>query len=107
MWSFENRVGKLVFFLTNFSQLLLSNSLFIVLFADVLFLLPVLWLRNCVEVDVEGITIFHSPPNPPPSDCPYFFVPIHSSLVITSDSLIFDISARLKLVSVPFGSLLL
>ena len=45
--------------------------------------------------------------NPPPSDRPYFFAPTHSSLVITSDSLKFDISARLKLVSVPFGSLLL
>ena len=43
----------------NFSQLPLSNSLFTVSFAYVVFLL-VLWLGICVEVDEDRITILLS-----------------------------------------------
>ena len=44
--------------LANFSQLRLSNSLFTVLFAYVVFFFwLVLWLGICVEVDVDRITI--------------------------------------------------
>ena len=50
-------------FLSNFSQLALSNSLFTVLFAYVIFLL-VLWLGICVEVDGDRITILPSPSLP-------------------------------------------
>ena len=49
-----------------FSQLPLSNSLFTVLFAYVVFFWLVLWLGICVEVDVDRITISPAPP-------PYFF----------------------------------
>ena len=63
-----------------------SNSLFTVLFAHVLFL----WLGIFIEVDVDRITILHRPP-PPPS---------HKWQL-------FEISARLKLVSVPFSRLVL
>ena len=51
-----------------FSQLPLSNSLFTVLFAYVVFFWLVLWLGICVEVDVDRITIL--PPTPP---LPIFF----------------------------------
>ena len=51
-----------------------------------------------VQVDVDRITILL-----PPS---LFLVPIHNSLCNTSDN-IFEMSARPKLVSVPFSSLLL
>ena len=47
----------------NFSQLPLSNSLFTVLFADVVFLL-VLWLGICIEVDVDKTTILLPPSLP-------------------------------------------
>ena len=77
----------------------MSNSLFTVLFAYVAFFLLVLWLRICVEVDVVRITIL---PPPPPSL--YFFV-THNSLFNTSDWQLFEISARLKLVSVQCSSL--
>ena len=57
-WSYENRVSK------HFSQLPLSNSLFAVLFAYVVFFCfvlfffsPVLWLGICVQVDVDRIAI--------------------------------------------------
>ena len=66
------------------------------LFAYVVFLWLVLWLGICVEVDVDRIT---SPP-------PYFF-PTHNSFFNTSDSYQFEISGKLKLVSVPFSSLVL
>ena len=46
-----------------FSQLPLSNSLFTVLFAYVVFLL-VLWLGICVEVGLDRTAIL--PPPPPP-----------------------------------------
>ena len=42
--------------------------------------------------------------NPPPPNF-VLFVPTHNSLIKTSDR--FEISARLRLVSVPFSSLLL
>ena len=47
----------------NFSQLPLSNSLFTMLFAYVVFLLLVLWLGVCVEVEVDTITILPPPPS--------------------------------------------
>ena len=47
-----------------FSQLPLSNSLFTVLFAYVVFLL-VLWLGICVEVGLDRTAIL-PPPLPPP-----------------------------------------
>ena len=60
--------------LANFSQLRLSNSLFTVLFAYVVFFFfwLVLWLGICVEVDVDRITIL------PPSLC--FFPPTFFSV---------------------------
>ena len=58
------------------------------------FCLLVLWLEICVEVDENRITIL--PPLPPSL---LFFCPYPRRL--------FQISARLKLVSVPFSSLLL
>ena len=56
-WSYENRVSKHFF-----SQLPLSNSLFTLLFAYVVFFWLVLWFGICVEVDVDRITIL--PPFP-------------------------------------------
>ena len=57
----------------NFSQLPLSNSLFTVLFAYVVFFWFVLWLGICAEVDVDRITILA--PLPLPS-----FFPTHNYL---------------------------
>ena len=57
----------------------------------------VLCLGICVEVDVERITI--SPHS--------LFFPIHNSFFNTSDSYQFEITGHLKLVSVPFSSLVL
>ena len=48
-----------------FSQLPLSNSLFTVLFAYVVFLL-VLWLGICVEVGLDRTAILPPLPPPPP-----------------------------------------
>ena len=48
-----------------FSQLPLSNSLFTVLFAYVVFLI-VLWLGICVEVGLDRTAILPPPPPPPP-----------------------------------------
>ena len=68
------------------------------LFAHVVFVfLLVLWLGICVEVDVDRITIL--PPLP-------FFFPYPQFFVYHKWQL-FEISARLKLVSVPFSSLVL
>ena len=64
-WSFENRVSKTF---CNFSELPLSNSLFTVLFAYVVFSLLVLWLGICVEEDVDRLTIL---PSSPLIFCPY------------------------------------
>ena len=61
-------------------------SFFLLLF----FFLLGLWLRICVEVDVDRITI------------PIFFIP-----TILCLRQLFEISARLKRVSVPFSSLVL
>ena len=68
----------------NFSQLPLSNSLFTVLFAYVVFFLVVLWLGFCVEVGVDRITIL-----PPP---PFLFL-THNSLFNTSDSYLKSVRA--------------
>ena len=92
-WSYENRVSK--HFFLNFS---FSNSLFTVLFAYVVFFWLVLWFGICVEVDVDRITIL--------TPFPIFF-PTNNSFFNTSDSYQFEISGRLKLVSVPFSSLVL
>ena len=70
------------------------------LFAYVSFFLLVLWLGICAEVDVDRITIL-----PPPflaSVFIYLFLLLPTILSLTQ-----KISARLKLVSVPFSSLLL
>ena len=69
------------------------------LFAYVSFFLLVLWLGICAEVDVDRITIL-----PPPflaSLFIYFFLLLPTILSLTQ-----KISARLKLVSVPFSSFL-
>ena len=90
-------------FLSIFSQLLLSYiSLFTVFFtADVGFFVVVISLIGiCFQVDVDIIT-----PLPPPA--PMFFVPTHNSFFNISVTELFEISARLKLVSVPLSSLLL
>ena len=81
-----------------FSQLPLSNSLFTVLFAYVVFFWLVLWLGICVEVDVDRINTL--PPLP-------IFFPTHNSFFNTSDCYQFEISGRLSLVSVSFSSLFL
>ena len=81
-----------------FSQLPLSNSLFTVLFAYVVFFWLVLWLGICVEVDVDRINTL--PPLP-------IFFPTHNSFFNTSDCYQFEISGRLSLVSVSFSSLVL
>ena len=47
------------------------------------------------------------PPAQPAPSHPYVFVPTHNSFFNTSDTELFQISARLKLVSLPFSSLLL
>ena len=98
-------------FLCNFSQLLLSNiSLFTVLFtADVGFFsfLACFLVRDLFS---SGRRHNHRLPPPPPHQprpAPRFFVPTHNSFSNTSDTELFEISARLKLVSVPFGGLLL
>ena len=62
-----------------------------------LFFLLVFWLGICVEVDVVTITIL-----PPP--LPIFSLPTIPCLTKWQ---LFEISARLKLVSVPFSSLVL
>ena len=71
----------------NFSQLPLSNSLFIMLFAcRFFFFFACFGFGISEEVDVERITI--SPPTPAPPSIPpnFFFVPTHNSLFNTSDS---------------------
>ena len=88
-WSYENRVSK------NF--VIFLNFLVTVLFGYVVFLWLVLWLGICVEVDADRITIL---PPPPP-----LFFPNQNSFFNTSHSYQFEISGRLKLVSVPFSSL--
>ena len=83
--------GRVLHTVCNFSQLpCLIACLLCCLLMSLLFLL-VLWLEICVEVEVNRITIL------PPSLL--FFCPYPRRL--------FKISARLKLVSVPFNSLLL
>ena len=65
--------------------------MFTVLFAYVFFFGLVLWLGIWVEVDVDRITIL-------PASL-FFFLP--TILCLTQ---LFEICARLKLVSVPFSS---
>ena len=62
-----------------------------------LFLL-VLWLGICEEVDVDGITLYPPPP---------FFLSLPTILSLIQVSELFETGAPLKLVSVPFSSLLL
>ena len=69
------------------------------LFAYVSFFLLVLWLGICAEVDVDRITIL--PPLFLASVFIYLFLLLPTILSLTQ-----KISARLKLVSVPFSSLL-
>ena len=73
------------------------------------FFLLVLWLGICVEVDVDRITILPSPPRPslPPYIYIYFFFRPYPQFSLKRKWQLFEISARLKLVSVPFSSLLL
>ena len=71
------------------------------LFAYVFFFLLVLWLGICAEVDVDRITIL-----PPPFLASLFIYLFFFLLLPTILSLTQKISARLKLVSVPFSSLL-
>ena len=74
--------------------------MFTVLFAYVVFFFWLdLWLGIHVEVDVDRITIL----TPPPPHVPIYF-PTLNSFFNTSDSYQFEISARLKLVSVPFST---
>ena len=80
---------KFEIFIRLFDELFACH--FIVFF---FFFLLVLWLGICVEVDVDRIDIL------PPTSLFFFFLP-------TILSLTFEISARLKLVSVPFSSLVL
>ena len=61
--------------------------------------LLVFWLGICVEVDVDTITILLPPP-----PLPIFSLPTIPCLTQVE---LFEISARLKLVSVPFSSLVL
>ena len=68
----------------------------------VFFFLLVLWLGICAEVDVDRITLL--PPSLPPFPIFFLFLPTILSLTQVT---VFEISARLKLVSVPFSSLLL
>ena len=53
-------------------------------------------------MDVDRITILPSPPPPH-----LYFFPTHNSSFNTSDSYQFEITGRLKPVSVPFSSLVL
>ena len=105
-WSHENRVSKHFVIFLNFPCLI--ACLLCCLLVSFLFLL-VLWLGVCVEVDVDRITIL--PPSLP--SFYFFFVPTHNSLFNNSYLTVvwqwqlFEISERLKLVSVPFSSLLL
>ena len=91
-WSYENRISKHFVIFLNFPCLT-------VLFAYVVFFLLVLLLGICVKVDLGRITIL--PPSLPANFC--------SSLRTTLSLIqrqIFETSARLKLISVQFSSLL-
>ena len=59
------------------------------------FFLACFLVRICFQVDVDKIT-----QPPPPLSAPMFFIPTHNSLFNTSDTELFEISARLKLASV-------
>ena len=90
--------------LANFSQLRLSNSLFTVLFAYVVFFfLACFVVRDLCRSGCRQ-NYYLTP-------LPIFFPPFLSTLSLpffnTSDSYQFEISGRLKLVSVPISSLVL
>ena len=59
------------------------------------------------DLGQDRITILLSHPPPPSPKLPPYFSPTHNSFFNTSDSYQFEISGRLKLVSVPFSSLVL
>ena len=104
--------GVNLIFLSNFSQLLLSNiSLFTVFFtADVGFCCCcylAFRLGICFQVDVDIITPPPPIPPPAPSRPDVFFALTRNSFFNAGDTELFEISARLKLVSVPFSGLLL
>ena len=60
------------------------------------FFLACFLVRICFQVDVDKITQLPYPPR----SAPMFFIPTHNSLFNTSDTELFEISARLKLASV-------
>ena len=86
-WSYENRVGKHFVIFLNFPCLIA----FLLCCLLMWFVLLVLWLGICVEVDVGRITVF--PPLPPSQ---FLFVPIHNSLFNTSDSYLKPVRALEK-----------
>ena len=99
-------------FLSNCSQLLLSHiSLFTLLLTVLLtvgfFCCCYLAFRLgiCFQVDVD--IIFPSSLHPPRPAPMISSLATHNSYFNTSDTELFEISARLKLVSVPFSGLLL
>ena len=101
-WSYKNRVSKHFVIFLNFPCLLacLLRCLLMSFFFFSFWL--VLWLGICVQVDVDRITI--SPP-PPPSL--RFFFCRYPQFSVKIQVTVIEISVRLKLVSVPFSSLLL
>ena len=86
-WSYENRVGKHFVIFLNFPCLIACLLCCLLMW----FVLLVLWLGICVEVDVGRITVF--PPLPPSQ---FLFVPIHNSLFNTSDSYLKPVRALEK-----------
>ena len=107
-WSYENRVRKHFVIL---SQLPLSNSFFTQLFACLLLLLFVVRFvvkDLCRRGFKNNFANFYlpAPPTPPPPlhSFPLLFF-VRSYPQFSRQHKFFEISARLKLVSVPFSSL--
>ena len=101
-WNYENRAGKPNFFVTfhSFSCLILAWYMcYLRLMSfSFFFLFAAFWLGICVEVDVDIST------TPPPPRPVLMFLPLPTILLKWH---LFEISARLKLVSVQLSSLLL
>ena len=95
-WNCGNRVCK--HFLMFLNYLCLIACLLCCLLMSYFFGV-VLWLGICVEAGCRQNYYL----TPPPS--PLYFLPTHYSLFNTSDSYQFEISGRLKLVSVPLSIL--